>query len=350
MNNFFKRTIQPDFNGFRSCILRKEEPQRVFFTELFLDDPVKKSVLERLDFSLGLDQCHPYYFYLKEIALQKFLGYDMVRYYTGPVFPSLINGKNKKDAVSEDPVASGPIQNWDDFESYPWPEISKIDFSALDWLEKELPENMKCYVTMPIGVYKMLLGYESMLYMMYDNPALMKAVLEKVNEIHMSFARTICEHSCIGVLWGSDDMGFKTQTFFPPDFIQANILPMHQASAKISHEHGKLYFLHSCGNLETIMDDLIDTVRIDAKHSFEDAIIPIIEAKKKYGKRVALLGGIDIDFLCRSNEPKLRKKIREVLDTCLTGGGYCLGSGNSIADYVPLENYLIMLDEGRNYK
>ena len=33
----------------------------------------------------------------------------------------------------------------------------------------------------------------------------------------------------------------------------------------------------------------------------------------------------------------------------MKGGGYALGSGNSIANYVPVENYLAMLDEGLNY-
>ena len=31
------------------------------------------------------------------------------------------------------------------------------------------------------------------------------------------------------------------------------------------------------------------------------------------------------------------------------GGGYCLGTGNSVANYIPLANYLAMLDEGRRY-
>jgi hypothetical protein len=29
------------------------------------------------------------------------------------------------------------------------------------------------------------------------------------------------------------------------------------------------------------------------------------------------------------------------------GNGYCLGTGNTAADYVPKQNYLAMLDEGR---
>jgi uroporphyrinogen decarboxylase len=33
----------------------------------------------------------------------------------------------------------------------------------------------------------------------------------------------------------------------------------------------------------------------------------------------------------------------------MPGGGYCLGTGNSVANYIPLDNYLAMLDEGRKF-
>jgi len=349
MDRFFQKKVQPDFNGFRECILRKGNPQRVFSIEIYQNPNVNDAIIKRFDLARGLDPNHPFHFYQQEMALQKFLGYDMVKCYIALSFPSEIDGKKHKASISEDVVASGPIQNWEDFERYPWPKVSDLDLSALDCLEKELPKNMGCRVDAPIGLYKMLLGYEDMLYLMYDNPALMKAVFEKITGIMVDFARIICQHSCVGVIWGMDDMGFRTQTFFPPDFIRANILPMHQSLAQVAHAHDKLYFIHACGNLEEIMNDLIDVVKIDAKHSFEDGILPVWEAKKKYGDRVALLGGVDIDFLCRADESALRKRVREILEACLPGGGYCLGSGNSIADYVPLDNYLIMLDEGRNF-
>jgi len=98
------------------------------------------------------------------------------------------------------------------------------------------------------------------------------------------------------------------------------------------------------------MDDLIDMVEIDGKHSFEDIIMPVTEMKTLYGKRIALLGGFDIDALCRSGEREIRKKVNNILNLCQPGGGYCLGSGNSIAKYVPLDNYLTMLDEGRRWR
>jgi uroporphyrinogen decarboxylase len=74
-----------------------------------------------------------------------------------------------------------------------------------------------------------------------------------------------------------------------------------------------------------------------------------VEAKRKYGDRIALLGGLDVDFMCRSDEQAIRRRVRETLDACQSGGGYCLGTGNSVANYIPLDNYLAMLDEGRRY-
>ena len=72
------------------------------------------------------------------------------------------------------------------------------DWSTLDWLEKELPENMKCYFSSSIGFYKKLLEYEDMLYMVYDKPSLMKAVFEKMNDFF-----GLCTHRMsIFMRWG----------------------------------------------------------------------------------------------------------------------------------------------------
>ena len=62
-----------------------------------------------------------------------------------------------------------------------------------------------------------------------------------------------------------------------------------------------------------------------------------------------MIGGIDVDFLCRSDEQSIRRRVRDTLNVCQAGGGYCLGTGNSVANYIPLDNYLAMVDEGRLY-
>ena len=86
-----------------------------------------------------------------------------------------------------------------------------------------------------------------------------------------------------------------------------------------------------------------------AKHSFEDSIEPVWESKCKYGDRVALLGGFDMDKICRFGTDEVRKHTRVLIDKCSGNGGWALGTGNSVANYVNIENFLTMLEEGYLY-
>jgi hypothetical protein len=78
--------------------------------------------------------------------------------------------------------------------------------------------------------------------------------------------------------------------------------------------------LHSCGNVEAVMKDLISFVGIDAKHSFEDAIEPVGSVKRRYGNRIGVVGGIDMDFLARQSVAEVATYTRRVLEECAPGG------------------------------
>jgi uroporphyrinogen decarboxylase len=57
-----------------------------------------------------------------------------------------------------------------------------------------------------------------------------------------------------------------------------------------------------------------------------------------------------MDFMCRANEDQVRQRVQDTLEACMPGGGYCLGTGNSVANYIPMDNYLAMLDQGRKFR
>jgi uroporphyrinogen decarboxylase len=77
--------------------------------------------------------------------------------------------------------------------------------------------------------------------------------------------------------------------------------------------------------------------------------MPIAEAKRRWGGRIALLGGVDVDFLCRRTPREIKEYTKRILDACAPGGGYALGSGNTITNYMPIENYEAMLEAGREF-
>ena len=90
---------------------------------------------------------------------------------------------------------------------------------------------------------------------------------------------------------------------------------------------------------------------INAKHSNEDTIAPFDEWIARYGDRIGLLGGFDMDLLCRSTPDEIYEIVLENGRRFRrTARGYALGSGNSIPEYVPLENYYAMLRAARTLR
>jgi uroporphyrinogen decarboxylase len=134
-----------------------------------------------------------------------------------------------------------------------------------------------------------------------------------------------------------------------PDSYRKILFPRQARIAEACHRQGKPFVFHSCGYIDSVMDDLIETVKIDAIHSFEDNIEPVEETYDRYGSRIAILGGVDVHLLAHGTADEVRKRCREVLDSCGRGGGFAIGSGNSVANYCKLENYYAMIDEARTW-
>jgi len=98
------------------------------------------------------------------------------------------------------------------------------------------------------------------------------------------------------------------------------------------------------------MDDIIDIVGIDAKHSNEDAIAAFDVWTEKYGERIGNFGGIDMDVLCQNTEEEIRSYTFDILEKTSQCGGVAYGSGNSIPHYVPVEGYLAMNKAIREFR
>lgn len=350
---------EPDFDAFRANVLRLGTPRRVHHLELKIDDEVKDAIGGRHGLEVGAAPDDPHFGLRRDIVLHRFLGHDTFRVYLdGTRFPrELLDagdtaaGSQSRGTRAWTDETVGPIAGWEDFERYPWPTIEAVDLSPLEWLDRNLPDDMKVgfSATQILEQVTWLLGYESLCLKLYDAPDLVDAMFARVGEFFLRVAETVCQFDCLGLIFGGDDMGYKTGTLIAPEILIEKSLCWHKRIAAAAHRAGRLYLLHSCGNVTDVMDYLIDEVRIDGRHSYEDAIEPVTEAKRRYGDRIAILGGIDVDFLCRSDEAAIRRRVRETLDVCMPGGGYCLGTGNSVANYIPVENYLVMVDEGRRY-
>lgn len=358
--NLLSRKITPDAEAFMDCINRKCTPKRVHYCELFLDTEIEDQLCSLYGLLDGISPDDPLFGVKRNVAVQRFMGYDYVRHGLDEFrFPlNWLPIEDTADMKHEGGRTymdehKGPITNWEEFEKYPWPDPKKASLAGLEYLQKNLPDDMCIIGSGGFGHFcellSWLLGYETLCYALYDERDLVKAISDRLIQTYIEAIKLFLQFDRVKVTWGSDDMGFRSGTLISPDDLREFVLPGHKLMAEMSHAAGRPYFLHSCGNLESIMPDLLDDVKIDARHSFEDTIDTVIDVKKQHGDRLTILGGIDVDFLCRADEQQLRKRVKETLEACHPGGGFCLGSGNSVTNYVPIENYLIMMDEGRNF-
>jgi uroporphyrinogen decarboxylase len=359
MNNPFKTAVSPDAAAYEACIMRKGTPKRPHLVEFFLDNEIQQEIITRFDISAGIPASDPHHYEKTEIALQRFLGYDFAHSdVKGQGFEA--KWANAADTAGLSRSAGrnfvdetrGPVATREEFDKYRWPSTTDFDTRSLEWLDKNLPDDM-CITCGNSGHIledvTFLMGYETLCEALYEDLELVKDITKKVSDYYIAIARVAVQFKRVRIVFSSDDMGFRTGPLVGPDTLRDLFLPAHKKIAEIVHSAGKIYFLHSCGKLDTIMENLVSDVRIDAKHSFEDNIEDICDAKKKYGSRIALLGGVDVDLLCRAPEPVIRERVRTILKGCLPGGGFALGTGNTVANYIPVDNYLAMVDEARNY-
>jgi len=238
------------------------------------------------------------------------------------------------------------ISDLESFENYTWPNPEEGDYDIYFDLHKELPDGMKLIASGNGGILENvidLVGFENISLMSMMDEDLTTLIFDAVGSRLLRFYEIVAPIETIGACIVNDDWGFKIQTMFSPAMLRRWVFPWHKKIVTAIHQANKSAILHSCGQLKDVMDDVIDDMKYDAKHSFEDQIIKVEEAYDTWSDRISILGGRDVDFLARSTPEMIKQRSRKMLRKGQTKGGYALGSGNSIPEFIPDENFLAMI-------
>jgi uroporphyrinogen decarboxylase len=326
--------------------------------ELFADQPIMEAVLGRPMVPPGLaDNEARRANWDNLMAFYGQLGYDYVPVGVGAGFQRATADTVDTATLSHgtrhwDNSTTGLIESWADFEAYPWPKPEAVDYSWPEYALRHMPEGMGAMAMGAGGILEWvmwLMSYERFAVALYDQPDLIEAMFSRVTEILVTICRNLLDMGGFCGFFIGDDMGHYSGTMISPAAMRKYVFPNQRKLADVAHAHGVPFLLHACGNLSLVMEDLIEDVRIDAKHSFEDKIEPVETLHARYGKRIALLGGVDVDLLVRGTGEQVRARTRQLLDALGDSGSWCLGTGNSVANYIPVGHYLAMLDEGRRW-
>ena len=328
---------KPNFDNLLA-VFRRKIPDRPTMFEFFLND----RLYDKLAPQPETEAERPYA--LQRQVMQAYLraGYDHVNVLIpGFEFPSHREYDTRTISINE----GGMISNRATFEDYPWPDPEAADYAILDTLAAELPPEMKLIPYGPCGVLENVIeivGFETLCYLLADDPALVGEIFDQVGACLVRYYEIVSVHPAVGACIDNDDWGYKTQTMLSTRQMRKHVFPWHKKIVETVHAAGKPVMLHSCGHFERILDDM-DEIGIDARHSYEDNILPVEQAYERYRGRFAIFGGLDVDFVCRSTPKEVYERAKAMLERTADRGGYALGTGNSVPDYVPDESYFAMI-------
>jgi uroporphyrinogen decarboxylase len=333
---------KPNFDNLLK-VLNRQVPDRPTLFEFFLNKPLYEQLAGP---EIVAKDPNWEWISISPVPITAYLnaGYDYLTIYGSQMTFNQRQMDNDKATLSLN--EGNYIYDRKSLEQFNWPDPDSYDYSRLEKAQAVLPEGIKLIIIGPGGVLENainLVGFERLCMMLIDDPKLAEDIFAAIGSRLLRYYEICAPYDSVGALISNDDWGFKTQTMLSPADMRRFVFPWHKKIVQAIHAAGKPAILHSCGKLDEVMDDIIDDMKYDAKHSFEDNIEPIEKAYDRWGHRIALLGGIDMNFICTSQPEEIRKRCQAMLAKTKNKGGYALGTGNSVPEYVPDENYLAMI-------
>ncbi len=193
-----------------------------------------------------------------------------------------------------------------------FPNLDAIDWQAARERDEELIDRDKLLVITilngPFERMHSLMGMIDANCALVTDPEVSAELLMAIAEYKMKLIDKIVEYYPVDMIEVHDDWGHQKSTFMSPDTWDALIAPAMKKIVAHVKSKGKLFMLHSCGKIESLIPRIIE-IGIDHWSSCQtcndiDGIIA------RYGDKITLLGGMDTPEL--SNSSKSRSELKEL--------------------------------------
>lgn len=143
-------------------------------------------------------------------------------------------------------------------------------------------------------------------------------------------------------------LGMNGRTLISPKQLREFFLPSFRKQIQTWKAAGGRILLHSCGNINEILDDLAD-IGIDAINNIRvRAGMDLASAKARIGDRVTIVANVDATgIMCQNDRQLISDAIGQVVDTAGQDGGLIIATDHSFHEGIPTENVLYFLEEAR---
>jgi uroporphyrinogen decarboxylase len=238
-------------------------------------------------------------------------------------------------------------------EAHPWPDPDAVDVEA--WVERCAAAGAHARLGGPSCRVFFdaieLVGLETFFTWLYDEPDLVRLLLDKVaayNEVVMRrlFARA---PGALDIIMMVSDFGTQRSLLIQPAMWRRFVRPPFERLFRCAHEHGVTVMLHSDGAIRAVLPDLID-MGLEVLNPIQVGATGMEPAglKRDFGARLAFHGAIDVQQTLPFGTPDdVRTEVRDRFRVLGADGGYICSCSHSLLPDVPLANIVAMYETAR---
>lgn len=241
--------------------------------------------------------------------------------------------------MAEHPLA-GDRAKLDSFEIPDPLEDSQYDDFRL---KKELYANEKWMIgSSQISIFEAcwyLRGLDTFMMDMATDQDYAEKLMDKVMQFPLNASGKYIELGA-DMVWFGDDVSMQTGMMMSVDMWRKYLKPRYAkifAQCKKRNPNIKIAY-HSCGRCTGILDDMIE-IGLDVLNPLQPMAMDPFETKKRYGKRLALFGGLCVQqVMPYGSVEDVRKAVKKLIAELGRGGGYILAPAHHIQADTSLDN------------
>jgi uroporphyrinogen decarboxylase len=183
---------------------------------------------------------------------------------------------------------------------------------------------------------------ENLLMDFLEHPDFARQLLHAIADYNIAQVRRALEYDIDAVRFG-DDWGYQRGLQMGPRIWREFILPELKRMYSVVREAGKYVYIHSCGKVDELFDDLI-AIGLNCFNPFQPEVMDVFDLLRCYRGRLAFHGGLSTQWtLPYGSVRDVRKETTKLLEAGRPGG-YIFAPAHDVEGDVPLENMLAFIE------